>query len=148
MLKNLPKTSHNQVVCEANYLRLRRLLGSFTEKEYFFEGINPDSSMQNISFLILDKTKHTVIIEAKQINAKNISINDFICRIRVSLDACLAEAISYQGERALPSFFKKSQIQSYDEKEQQNRFFTEWLESIFITGIAKADNIKNIIRND
>lgn len=45
-------------------------------------------------------------------------------------------------------FLKKSQIQSYDEKEQQNRFFTEWLESIFITGIAKADNIKNIIRND
>ena len=78
MLKNLPKTSHNQLVCEANFLRLRRLLRGFEEIEYLFEGVNPDSSKQNISFLILDKTKHTVIIEAKQSSLKHKGINNFI----------------------------------------------------------------------
>ena len=148
MLKNLPKTSHNQLVCEANFLRLRRLLRGFEEIEYLFEGVNPDSSKQNISFLILDKTKHTVIIEAKQSSLKHKGINNFICRIRISLDARLAEAISYQGERALPGFLVNSQTQSYDEKEQQNRFLTEWLESIYITGIASTKEIENLIKND
>jgi len=31
---------------------------------------------------------------------------------------------------------------------QQNRFLTEWLESIFISGISPKENIKAIIKND
>ena len=47
----------------------------------------------------------------------------------------MAEVISYQGEKAIPFFVGITKSQSKDEKLQQNRFLTEWLESIFTTGI-------------
>jgi len=143
MLKNLSKTAHHQVICEANFLRLKKLIGSCVEKEYCFEILDAENIPQKISFLVLDRTMHTIVLEAKQ-NHKN-KHNSFSLRILVSLDAKLAETISYQGERAIPSFLKQTNVQSKDEKYQQNRFLTEWLESIFSLGILPRKNIKNII---
>ena len=147
MIKNLPKTAHHQSICEANYLRINRLIGPYDKKEYRFETINPGDTSQIINFLVLDKTKHTIILEAKQHSHKKNSINDFSLRIRVSLDARLAETVSYQGERAIPTFLKKSKIQSADEKHQQNRFLTEWLESIVISGIASCEDLQNLMKD-
>ena len=144
MLKTLPITSHHLAICESNFLRLSKLLKSFSMKEYFFETINPDSSNQQISFLVLSKTRHTVVIQAKQITSNQIRLNEFVLRIQISLDAKLAEVTSYQGEKPIPFFIHKSVIQSWDEKKQQNRFLTEWLESIFISGIAPKSAIEKI----
>jgi uncharacterized protein YqiB (DUF1249 family) len=66
---------------------------------------------------------------------KKVQLNKFVLRIQVCIDAKLAEVISFQGEKAIPYFMKVSASQSKDEKIQQNRFLTEWLESIFISGI-------------
>ena len=148
MLKTLPQTSHHLAICECNFLRLSRLLNKFSLEENAFETINPDESHQNIAFLILNKTKHTLIIEAKQTSLKTSNLNNFVIKVHVSLDAKLAEVLSYQGEKPISLLLKESKIQSYDEKMQQNRFLTEWLESIFIAGISSKDNIKNIIKHD
>ena len=43
MLKSLPKTSHQLAVCEANFLRLKKILQGFSKNKYSFETINPDS---------------------------------------------------------------------------------------------------------
>ena len=134
MLKKLPKTSHQQSVCEANYLRLKKILNNFNKNKYSFKTINPDKSSFDVSFKIIHKTKHTLIIEAKQTSFKN-DLNNFILRIQISLDAKLGEVVSYQGEKAIPFFINISDTQSKDEKLQQNRFLTEWLESIFANGI-------------
>ena len=134
MLKKLPKTSHQQSVCEANYLRLKKILNNFNKNKYSFMTINPDKSSFDVSFKIIHKTKHTLIIEAKQMSLKN-DLNNFILRIQISLDAKLGEVVSYQGEKAIPFFINISDTQSKDEKLQQNRFLTEWLESIFANGI-------------
>ena len=134
MLKKLPKTSHQQSICEANYLRLKKILNNFNKNKYSFKTINPDKSSFDVSFKIIHKTKHTLIIEAKQMSLKN-DLNSFILRIQISLDAKLGEVVSYQGEKAIPFFINISDTQSKDEKLQQNRFLTEWLESIFANGI-------------
>jgi uncharacterized protein YqiB (DUF1249 family) len=42
----------------------------------------------------------------------------------------------------------QSKKQSYDEKLQQNRFLTEWLESIFVSGISSKEQLKDILGND
>ena len=147
MLKTLPTTSHHLLVCEANFIRLKKLLNDFLSDEIFYESINPNQSSLKISFLILNKTKHTIILEAKQsANKKNIHSN-FIIRIQISLDAKLAEVLSYQGEKPLPFFMNQSKRQSFDEKLQQNKFLTEWLESIFISGISGKDQIINLLNN-
>ena len=135
MLNALPKTAHQQTICEANFIRLKRILNNFSEMRYRFNLINPDKSSFPITFNVIHKTKHTLIIEAKQ-NFRQADLSNFILRIQVSIDAKLVEVISYQGEKALPFFMKVSMTQSKDEKLQQNRFLTEWLESIFISGIS------------
>ena len=134
MLKSLPKTSHQLAICEANFLRLKKILHDFSRNKYLFETINPDNSSNPISFFIVHRTRHTLIIEAKQ-KIKLKRIESLIIRIQISLDAKLSEVISFQGERAVPYFMKVLKTQSRDEKIQQNRFLTEWLENIFANGI-------------
>ena len=134
MIKSLPKTSHQLAVCEANFLRLKKILNNFSVNKYLFETINPDSSSNPIFFYVIHRTKHTLIIEAKQ-KIKLKKMESLIIRIQISLDAKLAEVISFQGERAVPYFMKVLKTQSRDEKIQQNRFLTEWLENIFANGI-------------
>jgi len=134
MIKSLPKTSHQLAVCEANFLRLKKILNNFSVNKYLFETINPDSSSNPISFNIIHRTKHTLTIEAKQ-KIKLKKMENLIIRIQISLDAKLAEVISFQGERAVPYFMKVLKTQSRDEKIQQNRFLAEWLENIFANGI-------------
>ncbi len=134
MSKCCQKTSYQLAVCETNFLKLKNLLQNFSKNKYLFETINPDTSSNPISFCVLHRTRHTLIIEAKQ-KIKLKKIDDLIIRIQISLDARLAEVLSFQGERAVPYFMKVLKIQSKDEKIQQNKFLTEWLENIFSNGI-------------
>ena len=55
MLKTLPATSHHLAVCEANFIRLKRLLNNFLSDEISYESINPNQSSLKISFLVLKK---------------------------------------------------------------------------------------------
>lgn len=135
MLKILPKTSHQLSICESNFLRLKKVLQNLKKDKYIFETINPNQTSNSILFKVIQRTQHTLIIEAKQ-KVKENDLNSFIIRIQLCLDAKLAEVISYQGEKPIPYFMRISKTQSKDEKIQQNRFLTEWLESIFCSGIC------------
>ena len=53
MLRTLPVTSHHLSICEANFLRLNKLLASFLKKKYVFETINPNSSHQDIHLSLI-----------------------------------------------------------------------------------------------
>ena len=148
MLKTLPATSHHLIVCEANFIRLKKLLNNYSSDGVFFESINPNQSSLKINFLVLSKTKHTIILEAKQSGDKKNIHSNFVLRIQISLDAKLAEVLSYQGEKPLPFFMNQSKRQSFDEKLQQNKFLTEWLESIFVSGISGKEQIIRLLNND
>ena len=89
MLKTLPATSHHLTVCEANFIRLKKLLNNYLSEEVFFESINPNQSSLKIHFLVLSKTKHTIILEAKQSGDKKNIHSNFVLRIQISLDAKL-----------------------------------------------------------
>ena len=147
MLKTLPATSHHLIVCEANFIRLKKLLNNYSSDGVFFESINPNQSSLKINFLVLSKTKHTIILEAKQSGDKKNIHSNFVLRIQISLDAKLAEVLSYQGEKPLPFFINQSKRQSFDEKLQQNKFLTEWLESIFVSGISGKEQISSLLNN-
>ena len=41
----------------------------------------------------------------------------------------------------------QSKRQSFDEKLQQNKFLTEWLESIFVSGVSGKDQISSLLNN-
>ena len=64
MLKTLPATSHHLAECEANFIRLKRLLNNFLSDEIFYESINPNQSSFNIGFLVLTEITSEVIPRA------------------------------------------------------------------------------------
>ena len=117
----------------------------FRSQIYKFKSINDEDNFEEILFITLEKSKHTILLEAKQKNKNKDSFFNFTIRIQISLDAKLAEVVSYQGEKPLPFFFKKSEVQSYDEKKQQNNFLSEWLDNIFLTGVPQGFDLNKIL---
>ena len=91
-------------------------------------------------FNVISRTPHTLIIEAKLISEES-SLVELILRINIYIDAQLAEVNSYQQEKPVPFFIKTPFTQSQDEKFQQNKILTEWLENIFINGAIERKEI-------
>ena len=79
-------------------------------------------------------------IETKCKN-NDLSLVNFLLRINIYIDAKLAEVISYQQEKPVPFFSPPQFSQSQDEKYQQNRILTEWLENISSNGAVEAKKI-------
>ena len=104
-----------------------------------FEVLNSEEK-NKAEFLIISRTPHTLSIEAKLLN-KNSSLISFLLRINIYIDAKLAEVVSYQQEKPVPFFIQSPFSQSQDEKYQQNRMLTEWLENIFSNGAVEAKEI-------
>tara|TARA_B100001029_G_scaffold107142_1_gene88441 strand:+ start:24 stop:455 length:432 start_codon:yes stop_codon:yes gene_type:complete len=138
MNKTLANKNH-LTTCAANFNRLKKLLKNFEKEKYAFE-IFTNGKKNKAEFLIISKTPHTLLLEAKFKNF-SIDIMNFVLRINIYIDARLAEVISYQQEKPVPFFIKTPFSQSEDEKYQQNRILTEWLENIFLNGAVSATEI-------
>lgn len=138
MNKTLANKNH-LTTCAANFNRLKKLLKNFEKEKYAFE-ILTNGKNNKAEFLIISKTPHTLLLEAKFKNF-SIDIMNFVLRINIYIDARLAEVISYQQEKPVPFFIKTPFSQSEDEKYQQNRILTEWLENIFLNGAVSATEI-------
>ena len=91
-------------------------------------------------FLIISRTPHTLSVEAKLLSEDSALI-EILLRINIYVDANLAEVISYQQEQPVPFFIRSPFSQSEDEKFQQNKILTEWLENIFIHGAIEKKEI-------
>ena len=129
-MKTLPKTSMHLNVCGSNFFKLRKLLQDFKGPGKSFEKSVSQNEIVLIKFNLLSKTKHTLTYEVKHIHPED-SLNNFIIRFCVFIDAKMVEVISFQGEKPFPFYIKnKSALQSYDEKHQQNTFFFGLLENL------------------
>ena len=129
-MKTLPKTSTHLNVCGSNFFKLRKLLQDFKGPGKSFGKSISQNEKVLIKFNLLSKTKHTLTYEVKHIHPQD-SLNNFIIRFCVFIDATMVEVISFQGEKPFPFYIKnKSALQSYDEKHQQNTFFFDLLENL------------------
>ena len=133
------KTRDHLTTCSANYSRLRKILCSFKHDIYVFEILN-HTQKSEAEFIVISRTQHTLSIEAKFKN-NDLALVDFLLRINIYIDAKLAEVVSYQQEKPVPFFSPQQFSHSQDEKYQQNRILTEWLENIFINGAVELKKI-------
>ena len=133
------KTKDHLTTCSANYSRLKKILCNFKNDSYNFEILNNDKKSL-AEFIVISRTPHTLSIEAKFKN-NGLTLVNFLLRINIYIDAKLAEVISYQQEKPVPFFSPPQFSQSQDEKYQQNRILTEWLENIFTNGAVEAKEI-------
>ncbi len=133
------KTKEHLTTCGANYSRLKKILCNFKNDSYTFEILNNDKKSL-AEFIVISRTPHTLSIEAKFKN-NDLALVNFLLRINIYIDAKLAEVISYQQEKPVPFFSPPQFSQSLDEKYQQNRILTEWLENIFTNGAVEVKEI-------
>ena len=133
------KTKDHLTTCGANYSRLKKILCNFKNDSYTFEILNNDKKSL-AEFIVISRTPHTLSIEAKFKN-NDLALVNFLLRINIYIDAKLAEVISYQQEKPVPFFSPPQFSQSLDEKYQQNRILTEWLENIFTNGAVEVKEI-------
>ena len=138
-MKRSLKTSSHLSVCSANFSRLEKILSKFLNDHYSFELLYSNKK-NTADFLVISRTPHTLTIEGKLLS-KDSSLVEFILRVNIYIDAKLAEVVSYQQEKPVPFFIQSPFSQSQDEKYQQNRILTEWLENIFINGAIKKQEI-------
>ena len=138
MNKSLSTGSHLNV-CSANFSRLKKILNGFKDDRYSFDLLYSEKK-NKADFNVISRTPHTLIIEAKLISEES-SLVELILRINIYIDAKLAEVNSYQQEKPVPFFIKTPFTQSQDEKFQQNKILTEWLENIFINGAIEKKEI-------
>ena len=133
------KTRDHLTTCSANYSRLRKILCSFKHDIYVFEILN-HTQKSKAEFIVISRTQHTISIEAKFKN-NDLALVNFLLRINIYIDAKLAEVVSYQQEKPVPFFSPPQFSHSRDEKYQQNRILTEWLENIFTNGVVELKKI-------
>ena len=133
------KTRDHLTTCSANYSRLRKILCSFKHDIYVFEILN-HTQKSKAEFIVISRTQHTISIEAKFKN-NDMALVKFLLRINIYIDAKLAEVVSYQQEKPVPFFSPPQFSHSRDEKYQQNRILTEWLENIFTNGAVELKKI-------
>ena len=130
-MKTASKTSHFLSVCSANFKRLEKVidLQTFNDVEIL---LHKESS--KAKFKLIQKSNHTLILDASYVSLNEIL--EFSFRLHLYIDAKMVEVISYQNEKPVPFFIKRPMTQSADEKFQQNRLLTEWLEYIFENGMS------------
>ena len=104
-MKTLPKTSMHLNVCGSNFFKLKKLLQDFKEFRKSFEKPVSKNEKVLIKFNLLSKTKHTLTYEVKHIHPED-SLNDFVIRFCVFIDAKMVEVISFQGEKPFPFYVK------------------------------------------
>lgn len=136
----------HMAVCDANYFRILKLLPEldlFSRREIAL--LHPKFTQQMIVILeVIEKFKYTSTVKISQHCENNCShYAPPVMQIRMYHDAKTAEVLSYQNHRFFKSIYEVPNKNMYhpDEKEQLNRFLTEWLSLCLAKGLVKNINI-------
>jgi uncharacterized protein YqiB (DUF1249 family) len=113
-----------QAECEANYLRLLRLLREFDADHHAF-GLGVEGQMV---IAITERCPYTTTLDISQ-SALPLTALAPRLTVRVYHDARLAEVIAFANRRRIQPRYEYPNPAMYqpDEKAQWNRFLGEWL---------------------
>jgi len=155
--------SEQMAVCDANYIRLLKLLGSSNSFDRnnkrlvalpeLGQGVNQERV--SVRLEVLEEFKYTSTISVKQLlgNIEN-SLESYECSpsyynapemiIRVYHDAKTAEVVSYQNHKYFKAVYPVPNQFMYqsDEKEQLNLFLAEWLNLCINEGLSNSEDLQ------
>lgn len=126
----VPDLAQMASVCEANYLRLLKLLPDMdngTGRRFSIDG-GPHHSTK-IEFIIEEQFKYTLTIIAKQTTGLSSYLTAPKIEVRLYHDVRMAEVISFHNEHKFNGsyHYPNPQMRLPDEKMQINHFLSEWL---------------------
>jgi uncharacterized protein YqiB (DUF1249 family) len=128
---------------ERNYAALMALVEDLELQEkavagYAFQGTQ-------IRINLLEQTRYTYLVEIRQTFPQNsLAIPDLEFRVRIYLDARLAEVVGYQGKHYLKARYPVPNISMFhpDEKRQSNLLLYDWLMSYGYTSQQLAGSAR------
>ena len=136
--------SAHMAECEANYVRLMRLMPMLVDGHRSIFAITLGDSEPQVILRIVERHKYTTVIELSQLNGRAPESGDAggmpetRLEVRVYHDAKSAEVITFQDQRRFRAVYgyPNRQMRHPDEKVQVNRFLGEFLQMCIEHGIS------------
>ena len=134
--------SAHMAECEANYVRLMRLMPMLVDGDRSAFAITLGDSEPQVILRIVERHKYTTVIELSQSNGRGSddagNIPETRLEVRVYHDAKSAEVITFQDQRRFRAVYgyPNQQMRHPDEKVQVNRFLGEFLRMCIEYGIS------------
>lgn len=128
--------------CEANYLRLEKILGDLSKDSYSLM-VERNNRRWLHKFEIIERSRYTVTLLLTQESPYSINwLKMPKLTVRIYLDARIAEVLACEGHRRLRPRYEYPNVFMYqmDEKLQLNRFLGEWL-SVCLTQGQSLDDL-------
>jgi uncharacterized protein len=127
--------------CEANYLRLHKLLPGFDESDCFELGL-PGAYLPVLRLDVVERTPYTSLVTISQIGGQSLAhwIPMPCLKVRLYHDANLAEVVNCAGTiNPRPRYeYPNDDMHQPDEKAQWCRFLSEWLSHAIRHGFATS----------
>lgn len=119
-----------QAECEANYVRLRKLMPGSGDSWRL--ALGEERGEREIRIQVEERARYTTTVKVAQV-AGSLPTSDWLrlprLTVRLYHDARMAEVLAWEGHRRIkPRYeYPNSAMYHSDEKFQFNRFLSEWL---------------------
>ncbi|MFC3852323.1 DUF1249 domain-containing protein [Salinispirillum marinum] len=134
----VPDLKAQAAICEGNFARLRRCLPDFTvgqDVNFVLESAQHLSA--DITLTVIERFRYTASVE---ITVHQHQVPDYVARqtfmVRVYLDANTAEVVTFARRGSFQGVYPYPNPDMFhaDEKDQLNRWLSEWLQLLFSHG--------------
>ena len=147
MIKNrkyIPDLSRQQANCEANYLRIIKLMPDHESINLREFQVNPTQGNGNyrVRLEVLERFKYTMtLVVTQQGRDSSHWLNGPAVTVRLYHDAKMAEVVDFRRLKQLKAVYEypNSRMYQTDEKAQLNEFLGEWLSSCLAHGHSSCE---------
>ena len=136
----IPDISKHAALCEANYVRLQRLLKNADEPRYEFSWVDNHENQIDVDIDIVERFKYTTTLQlTKTLHSVPKPLSQVELTVRLYSDARMAEVVTFCQGKQLAGVYRYPNDQMYqvDEKEQANHYLAEWLSHLLSHGVAR-----------
>lgn len=137
MKRYLPDLAKHAALCEANFVRLERLLQDMSKSHYQFCWFDGHDNRIDVEIEIVERFKYTTTLQlTKTLHNVPAPMDSVELTVRLYADARMAEVVTLSQGKQLAGIYRYPNDQMYqiDEKEQANHYLAEWLSHLLAHG--------------
>lgn len=137
MKRYLPDLTKHAALCEANFVRLERLLQDMSEPHYQFCWLDAHDHRIDVEIDIIERFKYTTTLQlSKTLHNVPAPMDSVELTVRLYSDARMAEVVTLSQGKQLAGIYRYPNDKMYqiDEKEQANHYLAEWLSHLLAHG--------------
>ncbi|MCD8522425.1 MAG: DUF1249 domain-containing protein [Saccharospirillaceae bacterium] len=125
----VPDLQEMAALCEANYLRLLKLLNGAEVGEMRAFRLSDDLHCALVRLCVDEDHRYTTMVSVTQEGLSPDWLQPLSMQVRLYHDASMAEVLSYQNQQRFDGRYSypNPAMRMPDEKVQLNRFLAEWL---------------------